>query len=164
YEPPSASISGNIQTSNSQDIAGVTVRLLGAVSDSVLTDASGDYLFTNLPLNQDYTLSFSKTNNTKNGVNIFDLILISDHILGINPFSEPNQLLAADANSSSTITGFDLVEIRKVILDVTNTFPIAPSWIFDDNDIFIQNLQTDLIFDVTGIKMGDVNFSANPGN
>ncbi len=65
--------------------------------------------------------------NPLNGVSTFDLVLISKHILGIQLFENPFQIIAADANNSGSITTFDVVTIRKVILGIDVTYP-AGNW------------------------------------
>jgi len=68
-----------------------------------------------------------KEDNPLNGVTTYDLVLISKHILGIEPFNppippatspSPYKIIAADANSSNSITTFDIVELRKLILGI----------------------------------------------
>lgn len=81
-----------------------------------------------------------------NGVTTVDLLQISSHILGIQSFESPFQLIAADANNSGSVTTFDIVEIRKLILGVYDLLPNNNSWryipqyCFDDlnfsNDFF----------------------------
>jgi hypothetical protein len=66
-----------------------------------------------------------------NGVNTFDLILISRHILGLAPLTTFN-LIAADANMSNTVTTFDIVELRKLILGSYPSLPNANSWRYFD--------------------------------
>jgi hypothetical protein len=39
-----------------------------------------------------------------------DLVLISKHILGLEPLNSPYKMIAADANKSNSITTFDIVE------------------------------------------------------
>lgn len=84
-----------------------------------------------------------------NGVTTFDLVLISKHILGLEYLSGFN-LLAADANMSKSATGFDIVELRKLILGIYDTLPNTNSWRFMDRDLkgTIQNASHP--FDVIG--------------
>jgi hypothetical protein len=51
--------------------------------------------------------------------------------LGLAPFDDPYKLIAADANSSKSVSASDLVEIRKLILGLSDRFPKdLPSWVF----------------------------------
>jgi hypothetical protein len=65
-----------------------------------------------------------------NGVSSIDLCKIGQHILGINPLPSPYAMVAADVNKSGSITTFDLVELRKLILDIYTTLPNNTSWRF----------------------------------
>ena len=67
--------------------------------------------------NQDYTA----------GVSTSDLILIQKHILGVLRFSDYKQLLAADVDSNGDINVVDLLELRKLILGLTDKLPNSPS-------------------------------------
>ncbi|MEI6410148.1 MAG: T9SS type A sorting domain-containing protein [Bacteroidota bacterium] len=118
-----------------------------------------------------------------NGVDVFDLIAISKHILGLEPFTSPYAMIAADANKSGSITVFDIVEIRKLILGLYNNFPSNTSWRFVDASFVFPNpnnpfqtqfnetytntlpiLPGDTIsLEFYGIKVGDVNCTAIPG-
>lgn len=135
----------------------------------------------NMPLDGDYeaTLSIEKYGSAVEGVTTFDLVLINKHILNQQLFTNVYQALAADANGSGTITPFDIVEIRKIILGINDTFPNAPSWRFvrpvaDTADLLgfqtvedqwqvAFTLDDDLSlggYEWVGVKIGDVNMSA----
>ena len=89
-----------------------------------------------------------------------DLVFITQHILGISPFSSQYQVIAADVNNSETITTLDMVLIRKVILGKEQAFTV-PSWVFTaDADQLLTNLNADVDLDVIAIKKGDVNDTA----
>lgn len=61
------------------------------------------------------------------GISTFDLVLISKHILGITPLENPFQLIAADENNSGSVTSFDILEIRKLLLGIKDTLA-AGNW------------------------------------
>jgi hypothetical protein len=63
-----------------------------------------------------------------NGVTVFDLVLISRHILGLELLTNPFQMIAADANYNGAITTFDISTIRKIILGIEPNFPENRSW------------------------------------
>jgi hypothetical protein len=139
------------------------------------TDETGTFGF-DLETGGDYSVVPSLDLNASNGVTTFDIVLITQHILGINPFDSPYELIAADANKSNSITTLDVVSIRMVILQMTDAFPNNTSWRFVDKDhvftdptnpwdfpevVNINNLDEELLdVDFTGIKIGDVNGSA----
>lgn len=148
--------------------------------DNVLSDDNGLFNIPNLPGCSAYTLAPSRNDNPLNGVTTYDLVLISKHILGIEPFNSPYKMIAADANHSNTITTYDIVQLRKLILGIDTTFASNTSWRFvPDSHVFdnplnpfqspfpetlaVQVLTVPLgNLDFTGIKVGDVNNSAAP--
>lgn len=128
------------------------------------------------------TITPSTDSDPLNGLDVFDLILISKHILGLEPFTSAYAAIAADANKSSSITTLDIVEYRKLMLGIYNELPSNTSWRFIDSSFvfpnpanpfqtqFPQTIETTgLLTDTTihfgfyAIKTGDVNCSAIPG-
>jgi hypothetical protein len=102
-------------------------------------------------------------------------VLINKHILGLEPLNTPYKMIAADANRSGSITTFDIVEFRKLILGIYSELPNNTSWRFVDSDhnfvdpsnpfqyAFPENksvadLQSnDMADNFVGVKIGDVN-------
>jgi hypothetical protein len=126
----------------------------------------------------DYTVTPVKDDEPLNGVTTFDLVLITQHILGTTPLDSPYKMIAADANNSGSITTFDVLTLRKLILFIDLEFQNNTSWRFVDkdyvfpeptnpwaeifpevvsyNDISANELSTDFV----AVKVGDVNGSA----
>jgi hypothetical protein len=107
-------------------------------------------------------------------------VLLQKQILGIESLPSPYKLIAADVNRSGTISTFDLVSMRKVILEISNEFPDNTSWRFipanyqfpDPTDPFAspfpEYISTDSLFtnfsqNFIAIKVGDLNNSVNIG-
>ena len=141
-----------------------------------MTDPNGLYHFTNaIPLYSNYTITPTKDDNPLNGVSTYDLVLISKHILGLDPLDSPYKMIAADANKSGSITTFDIVELRKLILGIYTELPNNTSWRFIDADFAFPNndnpfeslfpeskslasvQQSMMDDDFVAIKVGDVN-------
>ena len=175
-----ARVSGFIRDANGRSVAGVNVQLVGALTMATVTDTTGAYRFENLPTGTSLGLILEKNFNARNGIGVLDIILISKHILSIEPFESPLSLLAADVDNSGSINILDLIQIRKITLSIDLAFPSSPAWRFlpagftfldpqrpwDDFipsvfslPAFSGNLEN---INFTGIKMGDVDFSANP--
>lgn len=126
--------------------------------------------------NINYTIFIEKDNDPNNGLTTIDLLLIAKHILGVEPLDNPYKMIAADANKSGSITAFDIIELRKLILGIYSELPNNTSWRFVDADfefpnpvnpfssalpefINIENGQAeDAAF--VGIKVGDLDCSA----
>jgi hypothetical protein len=70
--------------------------------------------------------------NPLNGVDVYDIILVTRHLLGLEPLESPYKLISADVNNSGTVTTFDYVTIRKVILGSITNFPVG-SWRYIPN-------------------------------
>ncbi len=136
-----------------------------------------------IPFGEDYqaTIRAERTLGPLVGVTTYDLVLISKHILAIEPFTSVYQMVAADVNASGSVTTFDILETRKLILGLYDTFPKVPSWritrpvanpsqlanfsaLKDTYQITLTNLLDDVTFQnlhFIGIKYGDVNGSAS---
>jgi len=144
-----------------------------------LSDADGMYLVANnVPLDATFVIAPEKDDNPLNGVTTYDLVLISKHILGVEPFDSPYKMIAADANKSGSITTFDMIELRKLILGIYNDLPNNTSWRFVDKSFSFPNVNnpfqtafpetisvadamlSQIGEDFVGVKIGDVNGTA----
>ncbi len=170
---------GVIDTENGIPVQDVTVNLSGQSTSVSTTDPLGGFQFLDLPKGSDLTVAPRKDDDHLNGVTTYDLVLITQHILGVTLLDSPYKIIAADANRSGTVTTFDLVEIRKLILYINDQFPNNTSWRFLPNDysfpnpqnpwadifpevININNISTDVLdADFIAVKVGDVNESAD---
>lgn len=176
-----ATIAGKLARQNGDPISGKLVGLTGGISNGVQTNVDGTFAFPNLPLGQDYTLTPSYNTKPLNGVSTYDIVLIRRHILNIEVFDNPYTIIAADVNRSGVISTLDLVELQKLILNISTSFPNGnTSWRFVPvsynfpnpanpfSQPFPEIITLDDIVtnywtaDFVGIKVGDVNNSANP--
>ncbi|MDO8368833.1 MAG: T9SS type A sorting domain-containing protein [Saprospiraceae bacterium] len=82
------------------------------------------------PLGINVEIAPMKDDNPLNGVTTYDLVLLSKHIHGIQPFTEPWQWVAADVNRDGQITLEDSIDIRNLILGIYTDFPNNTSWRF----------------------------------
>lgn len=183
-------IAGALKTEMQDGVEEATVNMYGVLPNGLaaptvtdLTDNLGNYMFANaLPVGSDYIVAPEKDDNPLNGVTTYDLVLISKHILGLEPFDSPYKMIAADGNKSGSITTFDIVEFRKLILGIYNEMPNNTSWRFVDKDYSfpnplnpfqetfpetksVQNMQiANLNDNFVGIKIGDVNNTVVPNS
>jgi hypothetical protein len=169
---------GVIADEEASPLGNATVILSGQSNGSLLSGAGGQFLFNGIPLGADITLTPIKDNNHLQGVTTYDLVIISRHILNIEPLGSPYKRIAADVNNSENITTMDMVEIRKLILYIYDQFPNNTSWRFVKKDfvfpnplnpwlttfpevISINDISADVLnADFVAIKIGDVNNSA----
>ena len=125
-EEDMAILGGQINTWKGDAVEEVLVNTIGT---SYMTKTDGFYHF-ELPMKEDYTVTPIKTDNPLNGVSTYDLVLMTKHILGVQPFDNPYQWIAADVNNSQTVTTFDIVQLRKLILAIDKQFLNNTSWRF----------------------------------
>ncbi len=163
-----ANFIGLVQTPAGEGIAEVEVDFSSEDTSVVITSDENGQFQLQLPRNIDYTIAFSKNIAPFNGVSTLDMVKIQQHILGLESFDDTFKPLAADVNLSNTITTFDLVEIRRLILGISKEFPTGLSWGFVSpegnlfNILTLNNVNPQVNLTIIGIKMGDVNYSADP--
>jgi PKD repeat protein len=170
------SLSGHVSRENLTPVANVSV-FCPACSDTTQTNTEGDYQLADIPGGTTVTITPYKNINPVNGVTSYDLFLISRHILNIEPLNSPYKIVAADANRSNTVTVTDLLEIQKLILGYTTSFPNNTSWRFIDADyvfpdpahpfdaLFPESIVKTPATNISGVnfiavKTGDVNNNA----
>jgi hypothetical protein len=180
----------NTQYGPEAAVEGVTIKFSAICDanitcnlDNSLTDAQGQFNQCNhspcLPCAK-YKITPEMDQDPKNGVTTFDLLLISKHILNLEPLTSPYKIIAADANKSNTITTFDIVTLRKLILGVTSSLaPDNTSWRFVDRSYVFPNpfnpfggfpefreseITSIIPADFVGVKIGDINLSALANN
>ena len=125
-------IAGAVETEYEAPVEDVTMNLSGQGTASMLTNADGTYSFTGLVEGYDYTIIPERDGDYLNGVSTFDLVLISQHILGVQLLDSPYKRIAADVNNSESITTLDLIQLRKLILSIDTEFSNNTSWRFVD--------------------------------
>lgn len=180
-------ISGRITTFKGLPVEGFQVfvenvgTVGGVVPDPVRTDANGRYTFT-LDVNKRYRIVPKNNDDLVKGVTAFDNVVISRHILGLQPFDSPFQTIAADVNKSGSVTAFDIVLIRKVVLARDNEFQNNTSWRFIEADyeftdistaaaasfmesfLVTENMGNVTDMDFVAVKIGDVTGNVNPND
>jgi hypothetical protein len=148
-------------------LEGVTVKLFSGntLLDELYTDNNGEYSFADLTLGETYRVEcIYETANPLDGVSTLDLVLISKHILGIDPLPTPFHMVSADVNNSGNVSVLDIVKLRKVILGIDPPFeypwiflPISYDFGFGTTDLSaIQLLNQTINIDIYAIKKGDV--------
>lgn len=141
-------------------------------------DAPGNNEY--LHVGDDFKVKPFNDSNPLNGVTTYDLVLIQQHILNVQPLDSPYKILAADVNLDGKVTLMDLIWIRRLILGIDNQFPSNKSWRFvpvdyvfpNPMDPFLEPVPDSIRVDHTqdaldlspftfrAIKLGDVNNSA----
>lgn len=170
-------INGAVVTELNTPIENVDLLLEGSDYPVQSTLEDGQFAFPQMPIGGFYSIVPKKNDDPLNGVSTLDLVLMQRHILGLEKLNSPYKLIAADVNNSGSITAIDLIELRKLILGVNESFTNNDSWkIINEEYEFIdeQNpdsptlptsydiykLEQDMDVHFTGIKIGDLDNSA----
>jgi hypothetical protein len=180
--PTNASIAGTISNEIGAKIENVTVQLPN-FNNALPVNTNGVGLFSipNLPMHGNYDVKPTKDGDDLNGVTTYDISLLSKHLLGVQPLDSPYKLIAADINKSGTVSTFDVIEMRKLILGIYDQLPSNDSWRFvDKNYVFpiannpfssafpeiksVMNLSADSVTQFVGIKVGDLNVNSQTSN
>ena len=166
----------------SDDIHLVDVELTGApsVPASPIMNAAGTYSF-DVPQGSSPTIMPTKDVTWFDGsVDIFDVLLVNQHFLGIPPLlNSPFKILAADINQNNSVDIADVFAINQVSLgnlpaglgdpwafvddDHVFTNPLNPWNAPIPNSIMLINVQADVTdAGFIGYHLGDVDCSVDP--
>jgi hypothetical protein len=176
-------IVGELITANDEGAQDAEVQLLesAVMKKMMVTSSNGKYLFGDLNFGAavEYVVKPKKTDHPLNGVSTADIVKIQRHILGLELFDAPYKYIAADVNSSKSITAADISDIRKLILGVSTKFNKCDSWTFIPKNWNINPadpwstpreatvpmpLAQETIQNFLAIKMGDVTNNARGNN
>jgi hypothetical protein len=171
---------GEVRTEVGQPLQEVSINLTASSGiSSVESDAEGYYSFTGMPFCELVTLIPGRNFDHSNGVRTSDIIGIQQHILGIDLLESPYQHIAADVNRSGSITTLDIIQIRKLILNIDSEFANNTSWRFvlasyefpegvDPLTVdfpeflnFASDHASDFASGFIAVKVGDINNSAD---
>lgn len=173
-------IAGRIFNEEFVSIENVEVELMNTEIPMSMTNTDGIYSFEELT-GQEYTVTASKENDPTNGISTFDLVVMAQHVLGIQKLSTPYKLIAADVNMDETIDVFDMLELRELILFSIHDFTVNNSWRFidasyefpDPRNPWLETIPTsrtmdldneDAVVDFIAVKIGDMDCSAQTKN
>jgi len=174
----SARLQGVVTNEFGATVLNVDIELTDGSQQTIAsTIANGGFQVNDIATCEDVIVKLDKKDDYSNGITTLDMVLILKHILNIQAFDSPYQSIAADVNKSNSISAADLVAIRRVILGTASTFPNNNgSWRFIDADYnFLDsnpldedfpetltiNLSKDTDFNFIGVKVGDVNGTAD---
>lgn len=180
--PGGAGIRGVECVLNGYNCSGDTIPAPNLAS-TIRTEANGYWGTFGALVEPGYTSTLVpiKTANPLNGVTTADLAAIQRHILGLEPLDAPWKIVAADANLDGKVTLQDVVLLQKLLLGHIPELPHGQSWRFypkghvfqDPSNPFLPALPDAIVtpntadpaptlFQFTGVKIGDVNGTADP--
>ncbi len=181
-----ATVSGKIVTRDSEPMENVIITItMDNGTLTATTNEQGEYAIADVPIDGIVSIVPSRDINPLNGVSTFDIVVASKHILGIQPFDTADKYIAMDVNRSGSVTAFDLVMLRNLILGLVTEIPGVASWrfieenqlvamTFDQSDMpeynatipainLTPNTDDAILLNFIGIKVGDVNGNAAAG-
>lgn len=174
-------LGGKIMTSmDNEDFPKVDVNISNGANFETFetSDVSGNYMFSELSLYDNYTIKPEKNDDALNGITTSDIVRIQKHILGLVPLTSMEHIIAADVNHDEKISGSDIIQMRKLLLGfyANDEFPQNTSWRFYPNNFdWNENYPYEFPEEVTaenvlmsneeimfyGIKIGDLNNTAD---
>jgi hypothetical protein len=174
---PKVKITGSIKTATGKSVNQVTVGLSGFTSSSGQTNENGLFSIQNISTGGPYILKPVSPNDFKNGVSTLDLVLLQRQLLQGQTLKSPLQLLAADIDNSGNISIRDLLELRKLVINLSSKFEKNTSWrfipthfIFPDSsnpwespfpeEINFPAISKDTAGSFTAVKIGDLSGDA----
>jgi hypothetical protein len=174
---PKVKISGAIQTATGKPVNQVTVGLSGFTTSSGQSNENGLFAIQNISTGGPYILKPVSPNDYKNGVSTLDLVLLQRQLLQGQTLKSPLQLLAADIDNSGNISIRDLLELRKLVINLSSKFEKNTSWrfipthfIFPDSsdpwktpfpeEIIYPDISKDTTGSFTAVKIGDLSGDA----
>ena len=166
-------LSGQIVDLEGNPMENVLIQVNQGVHETY-TDSEGRYEFS-LAEGENYYIRPISNDNPTLGVTTYDIIVAMRHILGVASIQNPFQLIAADVNNSQSVTTMDVIAMRKLILQMEDSFPNNSSWRFVDAMhsfevgpnpfVFPEGILLSNYSDITeeanfiGVKVGDINIS-----
>jgi subtilisin-like proprotein convertase family protein len=182
--PSNVTLSGTIQRENGSNVQLVNVGMTGTVNATQTTGAPGTYSFT-VPAGSSETITPVKDINDCNGINVLDVLTLQLHILGApaNQLPTPYLRIAADVNNDGSINVLDRLELHLIVLAGNPCIGLAnnTSWRFvPSNYVFpnplnpfappypqsisYTNVMSAQTGNFIGVKIGDLDLTANPAN
>ena len=157
-------IHGVIVDPKGRPLRNTIIKVTGAVDRTITTGTDGVFEIAGVNRNGQYTITPEKSDNPTNGVNALDLIAIQKHLLGKDTFDFAWQFIAADATNNINLNVGDIIVLQRLLLGKIQALPSSPSWRFDPPQVIIDSLPPGPPeeIQITGIKIGDVNGTADP--
>ena len=167
------SISGTISEPGGTAVGGATVTLSGDITRSTTTDANGQYLFEQVPLDVSVSITPLLDQDCSCRTSQEEVDAINNHILNITPFESIYQYIAADINKDNIINAFDGVQLRQLVDGIIPSFANNTCWRFIDasymfvnptdplSENFPEQVNIELLFnntiaDFVGVKIGNI--------
>ncbi len=145
-------------------------------TDSTTTDSNGYFSFPSIAAGTALNVRIEKPDTYDNGVDATDILILRRHLIGVSTLDNSiYKVIAADIDQSGDVDATDLLLLRRFILGISTTLPgtpwkfilkslatgantYPPGVSFNNGYIFSSSVTN---FDIQGIKIGDIDGSAN---
>ncbi len=175
-------IEGRVTSQHNKYISNVEMGITASVdsfSGMQMTDSMGVFSLDTTPEFLKYVFRPSFESDAISGVSTLDLVFIQRHILEIEEFDNPYDIIASDLTGNDKVSSADLLALRKMVLGIISEWPQdIGNWVFVDSSysfpdptypwhypdsIVVQTLK-DTVDEVNfvAVKRGDVNGSYIP--
>ncbi len=171
-EEAMVTVSGIVRTESEVGIELVEVQLMEGdnMMGADLSTFDGSYMIPDVGMDGEYMLELSKEDDPLNGVSTLDIVILQQHILGINKLPSPYQYIAGDVNDNQKLTATDIIEMRRLILGIDKEWRRNEEWRFVpksdygiDEIMYVEKdhedlnaINGDMVKDFVGIKIGDL--------
>ena len=161
-------ITGNVDLTNDDSIAGISINLENEQGDILYTTYTNDFGYYSVLADEDAMyLSVEYAGGKAPDISFLDLVFMQRHLLGLYPFDN-YQLLASDINGDNRMKVNDLKLMRQMVLGILDKDEyLDPSWRFvvknQDEEIDLGNYSNRILISENpnpifiGYRMGDVN-------
>lgn len=171
-------LAGTVHTESDMPLENIEIKVSGGFTFATKTDAQGQFKVPLLSNFRTINIAPFTDSDARIGISTADMIRIQKHILGVDPFTTPYQLLASDLDGNSQINFIDLIRIRKMILGLETGEDLPKLWYFIPTNFQFQQPETpwsevipetievpaganpnNVFIDFVAVKVGDANYS-----
>lgn len=173
---------GQVSTQDGKLLPEVEIDIVASMdtfSGFDMTDVDGLFNYGKTPKYLEYVVKPYYNSSPSSGVSTIDLVKMQQHILEINTFDNPYDIIASDVSQNQRLTSSDLLTMRKMILGIITEWPKdIDNWVFVDSTFIFEEMDYPYFFpdsviitalddsteaiNFVAVKMGDINGSYNP--
>lgn len=134
------------------------MTLSGDLEETVFSDVDGNYVFPDLPMELNYTVSISKPKlSAQSGrIDTTDVIAIQRHFLGLGDLPDC-EMLVADVNRDNAINTIDISAVQRFSLGIpAGTAHTGEFYVFPNTRVYIGVASDQANQNYLAMPFGDV--------
>ncbi len=132
FECMGGKLNGQVITADGLGVEGVEVTVMDGMMK--MTDKDGSFAFTDIPLGRDLHVTPYKNTDARQGLDMFDYLLLSMHVDGLREIADPKKLFAADIDGNQVIDYLDVLALQKLVLGIDQVIHGNTAWKFLPTD------------------------------